>query len=121
MWRQAVEAVRDRRAGRAARLVVRAEHEVVDEQLRAPVEQLAEAVAPRVGAGLILVVTAPPCVGRGLRVALRRVLPLLLGTERREVEVAPRAAQGLGAAMVDEVRGKHVVAFAEEGVGALPL
>src|SRR6266536_5475789 len=39
---QAVDAVGHRRTGRAAGLVAGAEHEVVDEQLRAPVEELAK-------------------------------------------------------------------------------
>jgi hypothetical protein len=39
---QAVDAVGHRRAGRATGLVARAEHEVVDEQLGSPVEQLDE-------------------------------------------------------------------------------
>jgi hypothetical protein len=36
---EAVEAIDHRRAGRAPRLVIRSEHEVVDEQLRAAVKQ----------------------------------------------------------------------------------
>src|SRR3712207_7423703 len=40
--------------------------------------------------GIVGVVPLPPHVGRGLRVALRRVLPLLLAPERREIEVVPR-------------------------------
>src|SRR6266446_2102916 len=39
------------------------------------------------------VVPDPPLVRRGLGVALRRVLPLLLAPERSQVEVAPRAPQ----------------------------
>src|SRR5215469_9432539 len=41
-----VEAVRPRRAGRAARRVVRAEHEVIDDQLRAPVKELSQRLWP---------------------------------------------------------------------------
>src|SRR5262245_28579099 len=40
MNHEPVEAVSDRRAGRAARLVVGSEHEVVDEELRAPSEEI---------------------------------------------------------------------------------
>src|SRR5688572_7808469 len=69
----------------------------------------------------VLVVAVPPGVRRGLRVALRRVLPLLLAPERREVEVAPRAAERLVAALVDEVRAKDVVAVPHERVGPVPL
>ena len=39
---EAVEAVGDRRAGRASRLVVGAEHEVIDQELRAAPEQVLE-------------------------------------------------------------------------------
>src|SRR5450631_1239655 len=47
MGEHAVEAVRGRRAGWTAGLVVRAEHEVIDHQLRAPVEQLLQAPRTR--------------------------------------------------------------------------
>src|SRR5215210_4296075 len=52
------------------------------------------------GVGIVVV---PPPVGRGLRVALRRVLPLLLAAERGDVEVTPGRPQGLVTAGVDEV------------------
>src|SRR4029453_9140447 len=42
MWDDAVECVRDRRAGRAAGFIVGAEHEVVDDKLTATVEQLCQ-------------------------------------------------------------------------------
>src|SRR4051794_37669453 len=64
---------------------------------------LVEAPGPRVDVGLVLVVAAPPRVRRALRVALGRVLPLLLATERRDVHVAPRAAEVFVAPIVDEV------------------
>src|SRR5215210_4694557 len=51
---------------------------------------------------VVLVVEVPPLVGLGLRVALGRVLPLLLASERGDVEVAPRAAHRLVSALVDE-------------------
>src|SRR5687768_6119185 len=49
----------------------------------------------------VLVVEVPPPVGRGLRIALGRVLPLLLAPQRGDVEVGPGAAHGLVAAAVD--------------------
>jgi hypothetical protein len=42
----AVDGVGDRRVRRVAGLVARAEHEVVDEELRSPLEQLAEPFSP---------------------------------------------------------------------------
>src|SRR4051794_9029490 len=69
---------------------------------------------------VVLVMEVPPPVGRGLRVALGRVLPLLLAPERGDVEVAPRAAHGFVAALVDEVRAEDPAVVAEEGVGAVP-
>src|SRR6516225_3944884 len=50
------------------------------------------------------VVPLPPLVRRGLRVALGRVLPFLLATERGNVEIVPRAPHLLVAAAVNEVR-----------------
>src|SRR5512145_2609701 len=41
------------------------------------------------GFGVVVVVPVPPLVGRCLRVALRRVLPLLLASQRGDVEVVP--------------------------------
>src|SRR5689334_810754 len=64
---------------------------------------------------------APPLVRRRLRVALRGVLPLLLPAERGDVEVVPRAAHGLVAAVVYEVRAEDLVAVTQERVGAVPL
>ena len=49
-----------RRAGRAARLVARPEHEVVDEQLRAPVEELRQRLRPVVGLEPVLLVDPDP-------------------------------------------------------------
>src|SRR4051812_26096799 len=57
--------------------------------------------------GDVTVVPIPPFVGRGLRIALGRVLPHLLAAERRDVEVIPGAAHLLVAAIVDEVGAKH--------------
>ena len=65
--------------------------------------------APPLGRSCIgvFVVPVPPLVRRGLRVALRRVLPLLLAPERSHVEVAPGAPHRLVAAAVDEVGAEH--------------
>jgi hypothetical protein len=58
----------------------------------------------RSGALPVCVVVVPPLVGRGLGIAVRRVLPLFLATERGDVEIAPRASHRLIAAAVDEIR-----------------
>jgi hypothetical protein len=55
-----VEAVRNRRAGRTPCRVVGAEHEVVDEELRAPSEKVRKRSAPLVGLEAILLVDANP-------------------------------------------------------------
>src|SRR5690349_15051037 len=69
----------------------------------------------------VRVVVVPPHVRRGLRIALRRVLPLLLAAERREIEVAPGASHRLVAPEVDEVGPVDPLAVADEGVGPVPL
>src|SRR5215472_16172797 len=61
----------------------------------------------RQGLGVVVVVPVPPLVRRGLGVTLRRVLPSLLTTERRDVEVAPGGPHRLVAAVVDEVCAEH--------------
>src|SRR5688572_19898361 len=78
-------------------------------------------VIQRSGGLVVLVVEVPPLVRRGLRVALGGVLPLLLAPERGDVEVAPGAAHGLVASVVDEVGAEDSLAVADEGVGAVPL
>src|SRR4051812_575742 len=70
---------------------------------------------------VVLVVQVPPLVGRRLRVALRRVLPLLLASERGDVEVAPRAAHVLVTAVVYEIGTEDPVAVAKKSVRAVPL
>ena len=75
--------------------------------------------AVAVAAGLV--VPDPPLVRLVLRVALGRVLPLLLPTERGDVEVVPGVAHLLVAAGVDEVGAVHLVAVTDERVGAVPL
>src|SRR5205823_7477862 len=67
------------------------------------------------------VVPDPPLVRRSLRVALRRILPLLLAPERSDVEVVPSVSHLLVAAVVDEVGTEHAVAVADERVRAVPL
>src|ERR1700676_4239946 len=62
----AVKAVRHRRAGRTPRRVVGPEHEVVDEELRAPFEEVRQRGAPLVGLESILLVDPNP----------RQLLPL---------------------------------------------
>ena len=57
---EAVEPVRDRRAGRTPRRVVGPEHEVVDEELRAPSEEVCQRGAPLVGLESILLVDPNP-------------------------------------------------------------
>src|SRR6266851_4428675 len=75
----------------------------------------------RGGLGPVIVVPVPPLVRRGLGIALRRVLPLLLAPARSYVKVAPGAAHCLVAAVVDEVGAKYTLAVAEERVRAVPL
>src|SRR5580692_11800948 len=82
------------------------------ELLRPPLGQLGLAV---------LVVPVPPSVRLGLRVALGRVLPLLLAAERGDVEVAPGTSHRLVAPATDEVGAEHPVAVADERVRAVPL
>src|SRR3989454_12373083 len=57
---EAAEPVRDRRAGRTPRRVVGPEHEVVDEELRAPSEEVCQRGAPLVGLESILLVDPNP-------------------------------------------------------------
>src|SRR5215467_11082423 len=55
-----VEAVRPRGAERAARGVRRAEHEVVDDQLRAPVKELSQGLGPRGGVEPVVLLDRHP-------------------------------------------------------------
>src|SRR6266481_425175 len=57
---EAVEPVRHRRAGRTSRRVVGPEHEVVDEELRAPSEEACQRGAPLVALESILLVDPNP-------------------------------------------------------------
>src|SRR5438552_10288133 len=67
------------------------------------------------------VVPDPPLVRRSLGVALRRVLPFLLASQRSDVEVAPGAPHRLVAAVVDEISAEHIVAVADERVRPVPF
>src|SRR5438046_1218352 len=60
MDNRSVEPVRDRRAGRTARLEVGPEHEVVDEELRAASEEVCQRGAPLVGLESIFLVDPNP-------------------------------------------------------------
>src|SRR5262249_6411866 len=71
--------------------------------------------------GIVVVVPVPPLVRRGLRVTLWRILPSLLTTERRDIQVAPDGSHRLVAAVIDEVRAKHLVAIEVERVVAVPF
>ena len=55
-----VEAVRDRRADRTTGLVVGAEHEAVDGELRTAVEQLGEALRARLGGEAVVLLDRAP-------------------------------------------------------------
>ncbi len=57
---ESVEAVRDRRAGRATSRVVGPEHEVIDEELRTPSEEIRQRSAPLVGLEAICLVNPHP-------------------------------------------------------------
>src|SRR5438046_9641936 len=67
------------------------------------------------------VVPDPPLVRRGLVVALRRILPLLLAPERSDIEVGPGVSHLLVTPVVDEVGAEHAVTVADERVRAMPL
>jgi hypothetical protein len=56
----AVEPIRDRRTGRASRFVVGPEHEVINEKLRAPLEEIRERGAALVGVESIGLVDSHP-------------------------------------------------------------
>src|ERR1041385_1089676 len=73
------------------------------------------------GVGHVAVVPVPPFVRPALRITLRRVFPLLLTSERGDVEVAPDRAHRLVAAAVDEVSAEDALPVADEGVVAVPF
>src|SRR5713226_9342214 len=57
---EAVDAVRDRRVDRAAGLVARAEHEVVDEQLTAAIKELRKHARAVLGVEAVLLLDTGP-------------------------------------------------------------
>src|SRR5580765_5921594 len=69
----------------------------------------------------VRVVVVPPPIRWGLRVALGRVLPLLLATQRRDVEVVPRVPHLLVPAGIDEVGAEDPTVLANECVRSVPL
>src|SRR6202140_2188223 len=69
----------------------------------------------------VFVVPVPPRVRWGLRVALGRVLPVLLTSERGQVEVAPGAPHRFVATIVDEVGAVHIVVVPDERVRPVPF
>src|SRR2546425_4939101 len=87
---EAVEPVRDRRAGWTPRRVVGPEHEVVDEELRAPSEEVYQRGAPLVGLESVLLVDPDP---RQLLPSPRQLVAapreLLLRLEQREPRCEP--------------------------------
>ena len=60
MGRDAVEPVGDRRAGGAAGLVIRPEHEVIDQELRAAPEEIRQAGAPLLGLEFVALLDPDP-------------------------------------------------------------
>jgi hypothetical protein len=69
----------------------------------------------------VFVVPDPPLVRRSLGIALRRVLPRLLASERSDVEIVPGASHLLVATVIDKVSAEHLVAVADERIRAVPL
>src|SRR5438874_12005905 len=67
------------------------------------------------------VVPDPPLVRRSLGVALRRVLPFLVASQRSDVEVAPGAPHRLVAAIISEISAEQLVAVADESSGPVPF
>ena len=87
---------------------------------REPRCELAPSAAQGARRSVRVVILQPPA-GWRLRVALRRVLPLLLAPERRHVEVAPGASQRLVAACIHEIGAEDLIALIYEHVVAMPL
>src|SRR5216117_4433268 len=87
MHGEAVEPVRDRRAGCTPRRVVRPEHVVIDEELRAPSEEVCQRGAALVGVEFVLLVDPDPRQllppSRQLIAAMRQLLLCLQQLEPR--------------------------------------
>jgi hypothetical protein len=60
VWESGIEVVCEARAPRAGGFVGRAEHQVVDEELRPPLEQLGERLVPFLGAEGVLLLDRDP-------------------------------------------------------------
>src|SRR5919198_6244303 len=105
-----------RRRGRSRRTAGRAGLELVAQARRgwAP-------PPPRARLRAVFVVQPPPPIRRGLRIALGRVLPLLLAAKRGDVQVVPGAPHLFIAAAGDEVGAEDAIAVANEGARAVPL
>jgi hypothetical protein len=91
---EAVEAVRDRRANRTARVVLRPEHEVVHQQLRAPSKQVCERGAAFIRVEAVVLVDPDP--GKLLAPPGKLVVAsgqLLLGVEKLEPGRKPLLAR----------------------------
>src|SRR5262245_41453170 len=83
--------------------------------LRTPHTKRPQAAVPHLLLSLsVLVVAAPPLVGRALRPSFGRVLPGLLAAERRQIEQGPHAAEPLHPAPAREVGAEHAAAVAQE-------
>src|SRR5262249_31423167 len=87
-------------------------HISVVDQLIAATSQGAEALRA------VLVVPPPPPVRRGLRPALRGVLPVLLAPERRQVEERPGTPEGLDPASGREIGAEDPAVVAQEDAEA---
>src|SRR5687768_7749010 len=90
------------RCGRAARLPPRRRATAAAPPVALPRRGLSRGVT-------VLVVQVPPLVRRGLRVALGRVLPILLATQQRHVQVRPGGPHRLVAAVLDPVGAEDPV------------
>src|SRR3569623_1382966 len=117
MHREAVEPVSDGRARGAARLVIGPEHEMVDQQLRTPLEQVRERGASAVGVELVRLVQLDP---RQRPLALRRSAMAQLGELPRARELLRRAARAFGPRQ-SLPRARCLAALAEVALAARDL
>jgi len=87
---ETVEAVRDRRACRATGLVVRPEHEVIDDELRAASKEVGQRGAALIGLESILLVDSHPWQILALpRHFVAAPCELLLGVQQIQARRAP--------------------------------
>ena len=87
-----VEPVRDARAGRASRGVVGSEHEMVDDELRPPSEQIGQRGAAAVGVESIVLVDCEPTAAPAAAARLRRCAASAPSLPRA-ARAAPRATR----------------------------